>query len=51
MTIALAEPDQANIYYIGWSLGGPLDAELLEAWRERIEPVHRTKSGSMGHVA
>jgi hypothetical protein len=26
------------IYYIGWSLGSPLDQELLESWLARIQP-------------
>lgn len=32
MAIALAQPDRVNIYYNSWSLGGPLDMDLLEAW-------------------
>jgi hypothetical protein len=36
--LALAAPDQVNIYYVGWSLGSPLDQELLESWLARIQP-------------
>ena len=28
--IAMADPDKVNIYYVGWSLGKPLDKVLLE---------------------
>lgn len=36
--IDLMRPDQVNIHYLGWSLGGPLDQELLETWLQVIEP-------------
>ncbi|RME48047.1 MAG: hypothetical protein D6791_04305, partial [Chloroflexi bacterium] len=36
--IALAQPGRVNIYYVGWSLGKPLDEQLLEMWLQRIEP-------------
>lgn len=36
--IALSEPDQVNIYYVSWSLGRPLDREMLEEWLRRIAP-------------
>lgn len=36
--IALAEADQINIFYVSWSLGRPLDKELLEKWLGRVEP-------------
>ncbi len=36
--IALSEPGQVNIYYVGWSLGSPLDTQLLEIWLQRIVP-------------
>ncbi|MBC8333444.1 MAG: hypothetical protein H8E28_15795 [Anaerolineae bacterium] len=36
--IALAEPGQVNIFYVSWSLGSPLDTQLLEIWLQRIMP-------------
>lgn len=36
--IALSEPDRVNIFYVSWSLGGPLDQELLETWLARLQP-------------
>ncbi len=36
--IVLAQPDRVNIYYVAWSLGGILDADLLEEWLQRIAP-------------
>lgn len=36
--IALSEPGQVNIYYVGWSFGSPLDTQLLEIWLQRIVP-------------
>ena len=35
--IALAEPGQVNVYYVGWSLGGALDEDLLENWLQRVD--------------
>ena len=36
--LELAQPDRVNFYYVGWSLGGALDANLLENWLQRIQP-------------
>jgi len=36
--IALADPNQVNMYYVGWSLGKELDSALLEEWLQRVEP-------------
>ena len=36
--IALAEPGKVNIYYLSWSLGSPLDDDLLEAWLKSLQP-------------
>lgn len=36
--IALAKPGQVNSYYVSWSLGAPLDQQLLETWLQRIAP-------------
>lgn len=36
--LALSDPEKINIYYVSWSLGGPLDAGLLEAWLQAISP-------------
>ncbi len=36
--LALARSDRVNIYYNGWSLGSPLDVELLESWLQLIQP-------------
>ncbi len=36
--LALAEPGKVNQFYVGWSLGTPLDPELLEAWLAGIDP-------------
>ncbi len=35
--IALAQPGQVNTYYVGWSLGTPLDPQMLEIWLQRID--------------
>jgi hypothetical protein len=35
--LALATPDQVNFIYFSWSLGKPLDQEILEALLQRIE--------------
>jgi len=35
--IALARPGQVNTYYVGWSLGTPLDPKMLEIWLQRID--------------
>ncbi len=45
MAIELAQPDQVNIYYNSWSLGGSLDVDMLEAWLQRIDPY--VKSGQV----
>ena len=36
--IELRDPDQINMYYVGWSLGKALDVELMEEWLRRIVP-------------
>jgi len=36
--ITMADPDKINIYYVGWSLGKPLDKVLLEQWLMQIQP-------------
>ncbi len=36
--IALSDPDKVNIYYVGGSLGKPLDKVLLGEWLKRIQP-------------
>jgi len=36
--ITIAEPGQVNIYYVSWSLGSPLDQQLLETLLQRIRP-------------
>lgn len=36
--LSYAEPGQANIYYVSWSLGAPLDRTLLEKWLQSIQP-------------
>ena len=36
--ILMADPNKVNIYYVGWSLGKPLDKEMLEEWLKSIKP-------------
>jgi hypothetical protein len=36
--VALRDPKQINMYYVGWSLGKALDVELMEEWLLRIVP-------------
>jgi NAD(P)H-flavin reductase len=36
--IEMADPNKVNIYYVGWSLGKPLDKEMLEEWLKSIKP-------------
>ncbi len=36
--IAIIDPGQVNMYYVGWSLGKALDKDLMEAWLQRIQP-------------
>jgi hypothetical protein len=36
--LALSTPDQVNIFYVSWSLGGELDRSLLEEWLKRLQP-------------
>lgn len=36
--VALSQPGEVNIYYVSWSLGKPLDKQLLERWLQAIEP-------------
>jgi hypothetical protein len=36
--IALSEPGKVNIYYVGKSIGSNIDALVLEAWLQRIQP-------------
>jgi len=36
--IFLRDPDQVNMYYVGWSLGKPLDMDLMEEWLQRVQP-------------
>ncbi len=36
--IALSEPGRVNIYYVGKSIGSPVETEVVEAWLQRIQP-------------
>jgi hypothetical protein len=36
--LALSSPDQVNILYFAWSMGSPLDPELLEEWLVAVAP-------------
>jgi hypothetical protein len=36
--IALADPQQVNQIYVAWSLGSPLDMNILELWLKNIHP-------------
>ncbi len=36
--ISLAESGMVNIYYVGKSIGSPVETEVVEAWLQRIEP-------------
>jgi hypothetical protein len=36
--LSLASPDQVNLIYFSWSLGKPLDPEIMEVWLEKIKP-------------
>ncbi len=36
--IALSEPGKVNIYYVGKSIGSPVETEVVEAWLQRIQP-------------
>ncbi len=36
--ISLSQLDQVNIYYLSWSIGSPLDEQLLETWLQGIVP-------------
>ncbi len=38
LALSLAEPGQVNVFYVGNSLGAPLDMDLLEAWLQAIQP-------------
>ncbi len=38
LALSLAEPGQVNIFYVGNSLGSPLDMNVLEAWLQAIQP-------------
>ena len=35
--LALSDPDQINVYYVSWSLGKPLDMDLMETWLQVID--------------
>jgi len=36
--VALRDPNQINMYYVGWSLGKALDTELMKEWLQRNVP-------------
>lgn len=36
--IALSDPQQVNQIYVAWSLGSPLNQDLLELWLSTIQP-------------
>lgn len=36
--IALADPDGFNQFYLAWSLGTPLDEEVIERWLQLVQP-------------
>ncbi len=35
--ISLSEPGMVNFYYVGKSIGSPVETEVLEAWLQRIQ--------------
>ncbi len=39
--IALAQPGQVNAYYVSWSLGQPIELDVLEAWLQRMDAYVR----------
>ena len=38
LAISMADPSQVNIFYVGNSMGAPLDMDVLEAWLQAIQP-------------
>lgn len=36
--LALAEPGNVNIYYVGKSIGSPFNTEVVEQWLQRVQP-------------
>ncbi|MEJ2549094.1 MAG: hypothetical protein P8Z42_02450 [Anaerolineales bacterium] len=36
--ISLAEPGMVNIYYVGKSIGSPVETGVVEAWLQRLQP-------------
>jgi hypothetical protein len=39
--IALSQPGQVNAYYVSWSLGQPIELDVLEAWLQRMDAYVR----------